>query len=273
MSSPFGELACCLSFAMLKVVEEEASCSSKKSSFFRSHSHLLDLLPNLLSRCCYFPRQIQQVHLNQKIGCISLYTLGNPLLVILFSWGGSWWYPYLSLLVVRRDWQITLKASRIANLSWPWDLPAEHLLEAERGLNIEETIQCTMGGIVQNCWCNGLPTSRCHTNPIWQFVYQLCSREYTDLASIASLPKFTCGQLYYYPSFNREKDGVKLTHEVVHNLTRTTGLFIPLLFSLLPMSFLPFPPALRNHLSVVPFYEKLRASSFSEEVVKQKPLW
>ena len=51
----------------------------------------------------------------------------------------------------------------------------------------------------------------------------MCSREYTDLASIASLPKFTCGQLYYYPSFNRDKDGVKLTHEIVHNLTRTTG--------------------------------------------------
>lgn len=51
-----------------------------------------------------------------------------------------------------------------------------------------------------------------------------CSREYTDLASIASLPKFTCGQLYYYPSFNRDKDGVKLTHEIVHNLTRTTGI-------------------------------------------------
>lgn len=50
-----------------------------------------------------------------------------------------------------------------------------------------------------------------------------CSREYTDLASIGSLPKYTCGQLYYYPSFNREKDGVKLTHEIVHNLTRTTG--------------------------------------------------
>ena len=49
------------------------------------------------------------------------------------------------------------------------------------------------------------------------------SREYTDLASLGSLPKYTCGQLYYYPSFAREKDGVKLTHEVVHNLTRTTG--------------------------------------------------
>ena len=43
------------------------------------------------------------------------------------------------------------------------------------------------------------------------------------MASIGSLPKYTCGQLYYYPSFNREKDGVKLTHEIVHNLTRTTG--------------------------------------------------
>lgn len=50
-----------------------------------------------------------------------------------------------------------------------------------------------------------------------------CSCEYTDLASIGSLPKYTCGQLYYFPSFAKEKDGVKLTHEIVHNLTRTTG--------------------------------------------------
>ena len=51
----------------------------------------------------------------------------------------------------------------------------------------------------------------------------LCSREYTDLASIGALPKYTGGQLYSYPSFTREKDGVKLSHEIVHNLTRTTG--------------------------------------------------
>ena len=61
-----------------------------------------------------------------------------------------------------------------------------------------------------------------HTNPD----PMCCSREFTDLASIGALPKYTCGQLYYYPSFSRERDGIKLTHEIVHNLTRTTGGFL-----------------------------------------------
>ena len=33
---------------------------------------------------------------------------------------------------------------------------------------------------------------------------------YTDLASLAALPKFTGGNLYYYPSFSVEKDGQKV---------------------------------------------------------------
>jgi hypothetical protein len=50
------------------------------------------------------------------------------------------------------------------------------------------------------------------------------SSEYTDLASLAALPKYTCGQLYFYPGFSAQRDGRKLTHELSHNLTRPTGL-------------------------------------------------
>lgn len=46
---------------------------------------------------------------------------------------------------------------------------------------------------------------------------------YTDLASLSALTKYTCGQLYYYPSFVVQRDGQKLGHELEHNLTRTTG--------------------------------------------------
>ncbi|KAK9811733.1 hypothetical protein WJX72_009241 [[Myrmecia] bisecta] len=49
------------------------------------------------------------------------------------------------------------------------------------------------------------------------------SSQYTDLASLGSLPKYTCGQVYYYPGFNAQRDGVKVHNEIVHNLTRTTG--------------------------------------------------
>ena len=29
-----------------------------------------------------------------------------------------------------------------------------------------------------------------------------------DLASLGALPRYTCGQLYYYPSFNARRDEV-----------------------------------------------------------------
>ena len=43
------------------------------------------------------------------------------------------------------------------------------------------------------------------------------------MASLAALPKYTCGQLYYHPRFLAQRDAPKLRSEVVHNLTRTTG--------------------------------------------------
>ena len=31
---------------------------------------------------------------------------------------------------------------------------------------------------------------------------------YMDLASLGALPRYTCGQLYYYPAFNARRDQV-----------------------------------------------------------------
>ena len=49
----------------------------------------------------------------------------------------------------------------------------------------------------------------------------------TDLASLAALPKYTCGQLYYYPGFNatstNSRDSRRLAAELRRNLTRPTG--------------------------------------------------
>lgn len=51
--------------------------------------------------------------------------------------------------------------------------------------------------------------------------------QYMDLASLGVLCKYTCGQLYMYPSFNAGgQDVPKLRHELDHNLTRTTGEYI-----------------------------------------------
>jgi Sec23/Sec24 trunk domain len=51
------------------------------------------------------------------------------------------------------------------------------------------------------------------------------SSEFTDLASLAALPKYTCGQLYFYPGFNPHRDEQKLSHELSRNLSRTTGAY------------------------------------------------
>ena len=32
---------------------------------------------------------------------------------------------------------------------------------------------------------------------------------YMDLASLGALPRYTCGQLYYYPAFNSRRDQVR----------------------------------------------------------------
>ncbi|KXZ41961.1 hypothetical protein GPECTOR_234g547 [Gonium pectorale] len=49
------------------------------------------------------------------------------------------------------------------------------------------------------------------------------TQAYADLASLAAVPRYTCGELYYYPSFMAQRDGVKLTSELCHNLTRPTA--------------------------------------------------
>jgi protein transport protein SEC24 len=42
-----------------------------------------------------------------------------------------------------------------------------------------------------------------------------CGSTYMDLPSLGALPKYTGGQLYYYPGFAAERDGPKLRAEVM----------------------------------------------------------
>ncbi|GIL72053.1 hypothetical protein Vretimale_545 [Volvox reticuliferus] len=49
------------------------------------------------------------------------------------------------------------------------------------------------------------------------------SMQYCDLASLAAIPRYTCGELYNYPGFMAQRDGAKLTAEIRHNLTRPTA--------------------------------------------------
>eukprot|EP00877_Chromochloris_zofingiensis_P002473 jgi/Chrzof1/12226/Cz06g26070.t1 len=51
----------------------------------------------------------------------------------------------------------------------------------------------------------------------------LGSAQYADLASLASIPRYTCGQVYYYPGFHAPRDGPKFHDELVRNLTRPTA--------------------------------------------------
>lgn len=51
----------------------------------------------------------------------------------------------------------------------------------------------------------------------------LFSSQYTDVATLGSLSKFSAGQLYYYPSFAADRDGEKFKRELAHCLTRETG--------------------------------------------------
>ena len=52
----------------------------------------------------------------------------------------------------------------------------------------------------------------------------LCSQQFTDLASLSALAKYTTGGVYCYPGFNPARDAPKLQTEIKHNLTRQTGL-------------------------------------------------
>lgn len=51
----------------------------------------------------------------------------------------------------------------------------------------------------------------------------LFSSQYTDLATISVLSRYTAGQCYYYPGFNATRDGKKFETDLLHNLTRSTA--------------------------------------------------
>lgn len=51
----------------------------------------------------------------------------------------------------------------------------------------------------------------------------LFSGQYTDIATVGALSKFSAGQVYYYPGFSADRDSEKFSRELAHNLSRETG--------------------------------------------------
>lgn len=47
------------------------------------------------------------------------------------------------------------------------------------------------------------------------------SSQYTDVATLSTLSKYTAGSCYYYPAFYAPRDGEKFEKELSHNLTRS----------------------------------------------------
>jgi protein transport protein SEC24 len=76
---------------------------------------------------------------------------------------------------------------------------------------------------------------RAPADPFFKKMAAECSRQqicvdifasaspYGDLASLSILPRYTGGQLYHYPGFRAERDGLKLRNELRHNLSRVTA--------------------------------------------------
>lgn len=46
---------------------------------------------------------------------------------------------------------------------------------------------------------------------------------FLDIASLVDLPKNTGGELYYYPNFDYNLDGMKFYYDLIHDLSRETG--------------------------------------------------
>lgn len=51
----------------------------------------------------------------------------------------------------------------------------------------------------------------------------LFSSQYTDLATLSILSRYTAGQTFYYPGFNELRDGKKFEMDLSHDLTRSTA--------------------------------------------------
>lgn len=51
----------------------------------------------------------------------------------------------------------------------------------------------------------------------------LFAQDYTDLATVGTLSKYSAGQVYYYPGFTMASQGLKFRKELTHCLTREMG--------------------------------------------------
>ena len=51
----------------------------------------------------------------------------------------------------------------------------------------------------------------------------LACKTYTDVATLSQLSRYSGGETYHYPGFDADIDGPRLYHDLMHDLTRTTG--------------------------------------------------
>eukprot|EP00163_Fabomonas_tropica_P002041 TRINITY_DN11529_c0_g1_i1.p1 TRINITY_DN11529_c0_g1~~TRINITY_DN11529_c0_g1_i1.p1 ORF type:complete len:568 (+),score=153.45 TRINITY_DN11529_c0_g1_i1:227-1705(+) len=73
----------------------------------------------------------------------------------------------------------------------------------------------------QESWYGKLAASLVkHQITVDQFLFPA---KYIDIATLHTLSTKTCGQLYYYPGFRRESDGLKLHTELSRNIIRNSG--------------------------------------------------
>ena len=49
------------------------------------------------------------------------------------------------------------------------------------------------------------------------------SGQFTDVATVNILSRYTSGTTYYYPAFDSKRDGKRFEHDLAHDLTRTIG--------------------------------------------------
>ena len=49
------------------------------------------------------------------------------------------------------------------------------------------------------------------------------SGQYTDVATLNVLSRYTSGTTYYYPAFDSKRDGKRFEHDLAHDLTRAIG--------------------------------------------------
>jgi protein transport protein SEC24 len=64
----------------------------------------------------------------------------------------------------------------------------------------------------------------CSRQQITLDLFLFSGSTFVDTATLACMPIYTGGQLFYYPNFKGDRDGEKLYRDIIQNITRETGL-------------------------------------------------